>query len=179
MTKQVVAVQKWGPDFKYNPKDVTHRRRLAAMLIPKLISMGFEMDPPSTGLERVYRHRVTYKNGEGPRNTFVKVYTTIPYHKNGTPHVRNEGADAIRVVAIFDDGKARRGLVKEKRVFRTGTFGAIVERMYERARNAYKLALARPRCSECGAPTFVSNKGNNVCAALCWREINQSLSTSK
>ena len=169
MTRQVVVVQTLGPDFKYDPTDVIHRRHLATMIMNRLGAMGFKMDPPSTGLERVYGRLVTDKERRGPRNTFVKVYTTIPYHKNGTPHVRNVGRDAIRVATIYQErGKASRGLAKETRVFRTGTFGAIVERMYERARDAYKQALALPRCGQCDAPTFVSKKGNNVCAAVCW-----------
>ena len=38
----------------------------------------------------------------------------------------------------------------------------------ERAREAWKVGRSPKECKSCGAPMFVSKKGNHVCADICW-----------
>jgi len=69
----------------------------------------------------------------------VKVYSSI---QRGADEVRECGEDAIRVVAIFLDGRfhypAREvPIFKATRVHRTGSVEAVLDRMIERAREAY------------------------------------------
>lgn len=154
----------------YDPDSAYSRAKLAARIIEALETAGFEKDPRARG-ELSYRRQVTSKAGALP-STFVFVYTTIPL-ANQT-EVRQLGKDAIRTCAVYrTEGKPGRPLAKQRRVFRTGTIEAIVERMLERARVAWKDALTRPRCNQCGAPKFRSRNDNDVCAAVCWAKDEQ------
>ncbi len=64
----------------------------------------------------------------------VLVYTSI---STGEESARNVGTDAIRVVAIFDNGERSWGLAKLPRVHRTGTVDAVLDRTLSRMREAY------------------------------------------
>jgi len=73
----------------------------------------------------------------------VLVYTSVAA---GNARARKLGADAIRVVAIFDSPGpwgAARGVFKGKRVFRTGTVDGVLLRVLERAREAYGVCNER------------------------------------
>ena len=93
----------------------------------------------------------------------VRVYTTVV---NGD--ARGNGKDSIRVAAIYEatDGKTR-GLVKNRRVHRVGNIDDIVDRMHGRMRDVWRKAARPERCG-CGAPKFVTKKGNLCCAEICW-----------
>lgn len=72
----------------------------------------------------------------------VRVYTSI---LRGAEEARDCGADAIRVVALFVDGKFHYPprtvpIFKATRVHRTGSVEAVLDRMIERAREAYAAA---------------------------------------
>ncbi len=70
----------------------------------------------------------------------VLVYTSV---STGNSAARQLGKDAIRVVALFEQGGPNHvGQVysearKQKRIFRTGTVEGVLERMLERMREAY------------------------------------------
>jgi hypothetical protein len=67
----------------------------------------------------------------------VKVYSTIP---RAGQAVRDCGKDAIRVVVTFASETSSDkpyGVYKAKRVHRTGSVEAVVERMLSRMREAY------------------------------------------
>lgn len=152
----------------YDPDQAIERGRLAAAIRSALDAAGFEVDRSRSRGETVYRRRLSHSDGKGGRvevpHTDVLIYTTIYGDE-----VKYLGRDAIRVVVVYrEPEKPARGLVKEARVFRTGTIPRIVERTVERARAAWGTALAIPRCRQCGAPTFVSKKKNRVCAAVCF-----------
>lgn len=67
----------------------------------------------------------------------VVVYTSIAA---GSTTARKLGADAIRVVALYEPGNERRTEARSmKRVFRTGTVEGVLERTLERMREAYKM----------------------------------------
>jgi hypothetical protein len=62
-----------------------------------------------------------------------------------------------------------RGIMKVTRVNRVGDVDAIVGRVVDRARSVWGAIASAPRCHRCGAPTFTSKAGNEVCADLCWK----------
>lgn len=104
----------------------------------RLLSAGFTLLPGSG--EEVYERRHARH-----KDFAVKVYTSLP---RGGESVRGCGEDAIRVVAIRyyawspgNSGHHQRllahGLESEARVYRTGTVEGVLERMIERARDAY------------------------------------------
>ena len=153
----------------YNPNSGLDRRDLANAIQKCLLDAGFTLDEATNipGREQVWYREVTYKaKGELIKVDGVKVqvYTTI----DGLA-VRGDGKDAIRVVATYKNKEGQeRGIVKQKRVNRTGTIEGIVERMKERMRDTWALARQPKRCNQCHAPMFESKKGNAVCADVCW-----------
>ena len=69
----------------------------------------------------------------------VRVYTSIT---DGAQEARKRGADAIRVIAFYDNGKNNFGLAGRDslaRVYRTGSEEKVFERTLERMREAYKI----------------------------------------
>lgn len=100
----------------------------ASAIRERLAGAGFRLLPATRG-EEVYE-RPHDKDG---RYT-VKVYSSI---QRGTNGVRKCGADAIRVVALLTTEKKVYPIFKSARVYRTGTVDAVLERMVERAREAY------------------------------------------
>lgn len=69
----------------------------------------------------------------------IKVYSSI---QRGEGAIRGCGADAIRVVALFQPLDKIYPIFKSARVYRTGSVEGVLERMIERAREAYS------RCNE-------------------------------
>lgn len=72
-------------------------------------------------------------------NLVVKVYTSI---RVGKAVARDVGKDAVRVVAIFDDGKKSFGVFKGKRIYRTTSQDSVHDRVFERIDAAFA------RCDE-------------------------------
>lgn len=105
----------------------------AAAVRERLAAAGFEL-MEATGGEEVYL-RVHDKDDRYA----IKVYTSI---QRGETTVRSRGADAIRVVALFQPQSKVYPLFKSARVYRTGSVEGILNRMIERAREAYM------RCNE-------------------------------
>ena len=105
----------------------------AATIRSQLLAAGFRLLPAGSG-EEVYERA----HDRDARYT-VKVYSSI---QRGAAEVRECGEDAIRVVAIFADGQfhwpAREvPIFKATRVHRAGSVEAVLDRMIERAREAY------------------------------------------
>lgn len=149
----------------YDPNVMIQRRSLAQHILNTVLNAGFieESLPPQV------KERVFYRMVYNMPDVRVQVWTTV----EGTGHtaaVRKSGQDAVRVCAVYatKDG-AGRGIVKTTRINRTGTMEGISARMLERMRDVYRSAVAVPRCARCGAPTFISAKGNQVCADLCFK----------
>jgi hypothetical protein len=88
----------------------------------------------TSGKEVVYvRHNHHY------HSVVVKVYTSLP---SGGGNARGAGQDAIRVAVAYESeipylDKTSFGIYKAKRVFRTGTEQDVLDRLYERMREAY------------------------------------------
>jgi hypothetical protein len=149
------------PSTVYDPEQGLHRRALALQLQAALNKAGFAR-------EHGTRHQYCFEEvwARQPHEKIaVAIYTTI---EDGA--VRGHGTDAIRVVAFWRgvDG-CDRPITKSTRTFRVGTLDAIVTRTLDRARDVWQRAARPQRCRSCGAPTFVSKKGNSVCADLCFK----------
>lgn len=118
----------------YNPLDSQDRFSLALALGAKMEECGFQEESRVGTKERVYSRSVI-------------------------------GSPGIRVLVYTNPEGVERGIVKaEKRVYRTGEILGIVSRTYQRMREVYGLAMKAAKCSHCGAPLFLSRKGNLVCA---------------
>ena len=102
----------------------------AAAIRERLAAAGFHLTPNAFGNEEVYAR----SHNRDPRYV-IKVYSSI---RQGSEVVRDCGADAIRVVAIFVpvSGKTY-PIFKGPRVYRTGSVEKVLGRMVERAREAY------------------------------------------
>ncbi|MBQ73379.1 MAG: hypothetical protein CMJ67_10790 [Planctomycetaceae bacterium] len=148
----------------YNPNSLTDRRNLANAICARLTECGFTPVTRKGTKEAIYSRPVDGTDG----TIKVLVYTSVVPVRGGFA-VRKEGKDAIRVCAVYTskDGKERGIARADKRVNRTGTVEATVERTYQRMRDVYKTAATCERC-HCGAPKFKSKKGNEVCADLCF-----------
>jgi hypothetical protein len=146
--------------MKYNPDSLSDRTKLATLIAAQLDKSGFKRIDTNAG-EDVYEFALSEK-------IRVRVYSSIV---NGM--CRGKGEDAVRVVALYHrkDGKDQ-FLVSESRVFRTGEILDIANRVVERARDVWRELHRRKNhnmvCAKCGAPTFLSKAGNEVCAETCW-----------
>jgi hypothetical protein len=145
--------------MKYNPRNQDHRKLLADNIKDKLKECGFEQEQVDCG-ELIFSRKVDSTDRK------VLVFSSIGKKSN---MVRLVGSDAIRISAI--DGEER-GVVKNKRVNRTGEVDEIIDRMYQRMRSTYKEALDSHsiKCKSCGANTFLSKAGRRVCVDICWRK---------
>ena len=119
-------------------------------------------------MERVYSFQLRSYDKSIPVR--IKIYTSIDLRSG---ECRTVGADAIRICAVrrYDDGSVR-GFMKHRRVNRTGQIHNIISRMDSKIRTVQIEALKKwsnpVYCSSCGAPTFVSKSGRDVCSKLCW-----------
>lgn len=146
--------------MKYNPEQEQDRKKLANLLIQKLQSCGFShYNKNCHSNEEVIFSRVVDNT-----DRTILVYTSVEY---GSKMVRKVDSDAIRVAGIDSNKK---GVIKNRRVYRTGEMEEIVERMYNLMRESYGVALKSYsiKCNRCGANTFLSKSGNYVCSDLCW-----------
>jgi hypothetical protein len=151
---------------EYNPVSTLHRHTLAEHLLKMLGEADFVEEAVS---DKGTKERVFYRVIPESAGVRVQVYTTIVGYGDAA-EVRVIGKDAIRVCAVYRSRreKSDRGVVSVTRVHRTGTMDAICARTLARMREVYTKAGSSPTCSQCGAPTFVSKKGNVVCADICF-----------
>lgn len=91
---------------------------------------GFKRTETRTEVVYVFNHKVN-------KNIQIKVYTSI---KIGNQAARGCGKDAIRVCAVFNNGKKSFGIAKLPRVYRTGSVDKVLDRMLERMREAYSVS---------------------------------------
>lgn len=92
-----------------------------------LTSKGFASSVQGSEIVYTRAHEVN-------KNLFVKVYSSISANVS---IARECGGDAIRIVAIYNDGNRSFGIFKSQRVYRTGSQEAVHQRTYERMREAY------------------------------------------
>jgi hypothetical protein len=110
----------------------------------KLTAAGFKLTDGRFGHEEVF-DRIHDKD----RRYIVRVFTSITH---GGTEARAKGTDAIRVYALFfRDAYVNPGnyrgqaacIYNGKRVHRSGSVEAVLERMMERARDAYAFCNCR------------------------------------
>jgi len=122
----------------------------AEAIFAKLSGMGFEQDV--FGGEIVFK--LTHKKC---KHVTLTVYTSLPARGGDA---RACGEDAIRVTAVFQrqspgrDRPFTRVMFKSPRVYRTGSVEGVLQRMHERAREAYaavneQLKDQQKTCFEC------------------------------
>lgn len=112
----------------------------ATAIRSRLAAAGFNLLAQSVGEE-------VYERSHRDNRYIIHVFSTI---QRGAVEARDCGEDAIRVVALFIDGKhyspARTiPIFKATRVHRTGSVEAVLDRMIERAREAYAACNAHRR----------------------------------
>lgn len=146
----------------YDHCNPQHRIELAAAIITKVVmGCAFEEEFPAGVKERVFSRRVKDR-------LRIVVYTTIEGRQ-----VREVGEDSIRVCAVYTskDGTERGVAKATKRVHRVGEFEAIVDRVHQRMREVWALAVHSEVCPDCGAPMFTTKKKTLCCADLCWKKV--------
>jgi len=148
----------------YDPEDRASRQELASLVTDRLKGAGFKL-LPSHG-EDVYQFQ--HRKDPGLR---VLVYTSI---WNG--EMRLKAKDAIRVVVLYDQKRNREkktvplhSLPIVKRSPKS-TVQELVERVVDRARDAYRFANEVDRCHKCTAPIAISKAGKPYCAEICWEQ---------
>ena len=145
--------------MSYDPHHDWQRKFLATTLQVALHDAGFTKLPPRhSGEEEVW------SRGVESTPFFIQVYTSIQGDQ-----VRDSGADAIRVVGLYENSKGKRGLISNTRVNRTGEIEAIKDRMIERARETWKRCREGQACNRCGAPMLRSKSDKLYCAEICWK----------
>jgi hypothetical protein len=154
--------------LSYDPNIAMHRRVLAQHVLNVVLTAGFvEEDPTSRNAS--IKERVFYRVVDGSPDVRIQVWTTI-VNFDGDATVRDSGQDAIRVCAVYSTkGGLERGIVSATRIHRVGTIEAICDRLLTRMREVYRKAARPQRCDRCGAPTFKSKNGNQVCAEICFK----------
>lgn len=154
--------------------ELLERRLLASELLGTLEEMGF-----------VRCERLETKFGDNSEVVYAKplkentryviaVYTSCN-QAGGAYVARAKGKDAIRVAGLYINKEGRTvGVIKNSRVNRTSTTSEICNRMNKRIEDSFDqlrelISENVNACPDCGAPTFVSKKGNTVCSDFCWR----------
>jgi len=105
----------------------------AAAIRDLLAAAGFRLVPATHGEE-------VYERAHDRDSAYVvRVYSSI---QRGADDARGCGEDAIRVVALYTDSKFHWParvipIFKATRVFRTGSVEGVLDRVIERAREAY------------------------------------------
>jgi len=145
----------------YNHSEYGHRWALATEVKMAVMGMGFTPREIPGTLELVLS-----RTSGRLRGVEVLVYTTIVGEA-----VRPMGVDAIRVCAVFtpsEEGKRGRGILKERKVLRTGKIEEIPGRVTARIKDIVTELNDLPHCLKCGAPGLISKAGNLYCADACW-----------
>lgn len=142
----------------YRPEAAEDRAELARTLVETLADKGFIEEYAEFSGERVFYRPVS-------DNVRIQVWTSV---ERGANIARSSGSDAVRVCAVYHGRKGDRGIASTVRVNRTGEIANIVDRVGLRVAEVRRAVEDHPKCDRCGAPTFLSKAGNNVCADICW-----------
>jgi hypothetical protein len=145
----------------YDPTNINHRTALAMDIQATLLGLGFARKDLGAGT----REEVYFRNSTRIRGVEMRIYTSIVGGE-----VRDVGGDSIKVCAVYGmaDGSTR-GLMKERRVFRTGQLEEIAGRVKDRIRLVAGDINGVPTC-RCGGPMGKSKAGKDYCMALCWKK---------
>lgn len=156
--------------MRYDPECEYSRQHLAISIASRLSDAGFQREY-SVALPTMTEHM--YERDIDDTGLKVQVYTTIVDDASLGMIVRSTGKDAIRV--NVRSSEIDRALITETRVNRTGEVDDIVERMIQRARDAYKLGRQSGQCHKCGSPRAMSKAGKWYCAKVCWKTEDEKI----
>lgn len=163
--------------MRYDPECKYSRQHLAISIAARLSEAGFikvESDNFSRPSHSILQTKeYLYERTIDETDLKVQVFTTIINDSDLGMIVRSTGKDAIRV--NVRSPSVKRALISETRVNRTGEVDDIVERMVQRARDAYKLGRQSGKCHKCGAPRALSKAGKWYCAKVCWKTEDEKL----
>ena len=154
--------------------EILERRLLASELLGSLEEAGFSR---CERLETKFgdNSEVVYAKPLEENNRYIIAVYTSCNQAGGAYIARAKGKDAIRVAGLYINREGNPvGVIRNRRVNRSNSASEICNRMNRRIKHSVdqlrKLILENADvCSDCGAPTFVSNKGNTVCSDFCWR----------
>ena len=156
--------------MRYDPECEYSRQHLAITIVSKLTESGFvrteHVDSKISSLPWQMKEHL-YERDIDDIGLKVQVYTTVVDDPSLGLTVRATGKDAIRVNVRSPE--VNRALITETRINRTGEVDDIVERMIQRARDAYKLGRQSGSCHKCGSPRAMSKAGKWYCAKVCWK----------
>jgi hypothetical protein len=153
-------------------KEQLERRLLAAEILSTLEENGFSR---CKRLETKYgdNSEVVYAKQVAENKRYVIAVYTSCNQIGGAFIARQKGKDAIRVSGLYikKDGNTR-GIIKNRRVNRTGTASDICKRMIKRITSSFLEVNNNniQACTKCGSPMFLSSKNNLVCTEICWRK---------
>jgi len=160
----------------YDPECEYSRQHLAISIVDKLTGAGFTRVTDdkcrTSSLPYQIKEHLYERVIEGT-NLKVQVYTTIVDNPTLGVIVRATGKDAIRVNVRSPD--VNRPLINETRINRMGEVDAIVDRMIQRARDAYRTARQSGKCHKCSSPRAMSKAGKWYCAKVCWKTDEEKL----
>lgn len=144
----------------YDPANFNHRTALAMDIRATLTGLGFTRKDLGAGT----REEVYFRASTRIRGVEMRIYTSIV-----DGEVRDVGGDSIKVCAVYGmkDGTTR-GLMKERRVFRTGQLEEIAGRVKDRIRLVAGDINGVQIC-RCGGPMGKSKAGKVYCMDLCWK----------
>ena len=144
----------------YDPQNFAHRTALATDIRATVLGLGFTRKDLGPGT----REEVYARSSTRIRGVEMRIYTSIV-----DGEVRDVGGDSIKVCAVYgmEDGSTR-GLMKERRVFRTGQLEEIADRVKDRIR-LVALDINGVQTCRCGGPVGKSKAGKDYCMALCWK----------
>ena len=152
--------------MRYDPACEFSRQSLALSLISELESRGFSEEtqdkpiPKHPHSELVYSFPINQKLS-------VRIFTSAVRSKDYGLTTREVGQDTIRVDVVTPGGD--RPIVSEIRVKRTGVIDDIIERTFEKARDAYRIGRRSVPCRKCGAQKALSKSKKWYCSAVCWK----------
>ncbi len=113
-----------------------------------LLTRGFT--PATVGAERVY----TRSSKTNPALRIV-VYSSV---RQGDEKARKVGKDAIRVVLLGKTPRREFCLAKTTRINRTGTVEGVLDRVWDRIKEASTAAQTYGcACPKCGSPTYADS----------------------
>ena len=154
--------------MRYDPNCEYSRQHLAILLASRLSDAGFERTHEHTaGLDKPEMAEHVYERSIDNTDLKVQVYTTIVDDDSFSMIVRGTGKDAIRINVRAPD--ITRPIITETRINRTGKCSDIVDRMIQRARDAYKLGRKAGSCFKCGSTHAMSKAGKWYCGNVCWK----------
>ena len=131
---------------------------LGSAIVALMHKCEFSEEVVSPDTERVFYREIP------DLNVKIKVFSSVV-----NSVARDKGADAIRVVAIYQKDGINRWLDSEARVYRTGEIEGVCNRLHERMREAWRKAVNLPKCGKCKTVMFWSaKKERHFCSEACW-----------